>query len=152
MVAIAKTFLDTHNIDLVTEYQIQGFKFFNKDRISRRGGGVATYIREYLNPTHHETPADATTEHISININTGSTTLNFNVVYRKPGQTVEEDIKLYNSLSTAINNKESVIVGDFNLPNINWTNNVGIESESHRLLDFIEDNFLHQSVTEPTRD
>ena len=43
------------------------------------------------------------------------------------------------------------ILPRFNLPNINWTNNVGVESESHRLLDFIEDNFLHQSVNEPTR-
>ena len=151
VISIAETFLDTQNIDLVSEYQLQGYKFFNKDRIGRRGGGVAVYIREYLNPTRQDTP-DNTTEHLSVNLTSGSTTLNFNVVYRKPGQTVDEDIKLYNSLNTTINsNKESIIVGDFNLPNINWSNNIGVESESHRLLDFIDDNFLHQTVTEPTR-
>ena len=119
IISIAETFLNTQSIDLASEYQLHGFKFFNKDRIARRGGGVAVYIRDYLNPTLQPTPGNNTTEHLSVNLTTGPTKLNFNVVYRRPGQPADEDTDLYDSLSTQIEGKNSVIIGDFNFPNIN---------------------------------
>ena len=146
IISIAETFLNKQTIDLVTEYQLHGFKFFNKDRIARGGGGVAVFRRDYLNPTLQTTPRNNTTEHLSIDLTAGPTILNFNVVYRRPGHSADESKDLYNSLSTTIEGKNSVIVCDFNLPNLNWTNNVGVENESHRLLDFIDDHFMHQLV------
>ena len=44
-----------------------------------------------------------------------------------------------------------MILGDFNLSEINWQNLSYVESESKRLTKFTEDNFLYQHVTEPTR-
>ena len=151
IITIAETFLDTVNIDLVCEYQLQGYKLFNRDRINRRGGGVAIYVKNCLNPTlitHHNNNSEI----ISVTILTLLRPLNITVVYRRPGQTIDEDCEMYNTLTDTLQNNDSVIVGDFNLPNINWQNHTGVESESHRLLTFIDDNFLHQHVRHPTRD
>ncbi len=41
--AVTETFIDTVNNDLIYEYNIDGYKFFNKDCINRQGG-VAFYI------------------------------------------------------------------------------------------------------------
>ena len=44
ILCITETFLDHTNIDLPSEYQIDSYKLFYKDRIGRRGGGVAIYV------------------------------------------------------------------------------------------------------------
>ena len=42
-------------------------------------------------------------------------------------------------------------MGDFNLPEINWESINGVEMESNRLINFVEDHFLYQTVKHPTR-
>ena len=44
VIAKAETFIDTVHNDLLYKYTIEGFKILNKDRINRRGGGVALYV------------------------------------------------------------------------------------------------------------
>ncbi len=43
-------------------------------------------------------------------------------------------------------------MGDFNLLHIDWQTLTGVETQSHKMLEFLEDNFLHQAVTKPTRE
>ena len=78
--------------------------------------------------------------------------INVSVTYRPPGQTQELDIEMYRILQQSLRNRESVILGDFNLPHIDWQTLTGVESESHRMLEFMDDNFLSQLVAEPTRE
>ncbi len=59
---------------------------------------------------------------------------------------------MYQLLTRSLHSNEAVILGDFNLPHIDWQTLTGVESESHRMLEFIDDNFLCQQVTEPTRE
>jgi len=42
-------------------------------------------------------------------------------------------------------------VGDFNLPDICWKYNTAERKQSRRFLECVEDNFLMQLVSEPTR-
>ncbi len=88
----------------------------------------------------------------TIKITTSNKPLYITVVYRRPEQTTEEDILMYDALTQIVQNNDAVIVGDFNLPRINWQYHTGLQSESHRLLNFIDDNFLFQHVNQPTRE
>ena len=151
IIAITETFLDTHNIDLTAEYQIDNFKLFTKDRQGRRGGGVAMYVRHDLNPVLIANNEDSV-EHLAVLIETDKIKFYFSVVYRPPGQSLELDALLYNGLSILTQRHDSVILGDFNLPHIDWQTLHGVEAESHRMIKFIEDNYLFQLVSEPTRE
>ena len=151
IIALTETFLDTDNIDLISEYSLPGFKLYVRNR-QGRGGGCALYIRSNLNPLEINTSTNSKVEHLCVQISTNENRrISINVVYRKPSQTVEIDTAMYDSIHETIRNKDSIILGDFNLPEICWRTISGVESESNRLIDFIEDNFLHQMITEPTR-
>ena len=150
VIAVTETFIDTINIDLVHEYNIEGFKFFNKDRVNRRGGGVALFIATWLNPVEIST-TNSSIEHVCVKVTGDELAFNISVTYRPPGQTQELDNEMYRVLRQSLQNSESVILGDFNLPHIDWQTLSGVETESHKMLEFLEDNFLHQLVTEPTR-
>ena len=59
---------------------------------------------------------------------------------------------MYQILQQSLRNRESVILGDFNLPHIDWQTLTAVEAESHRMLEFIHDNFLSYLLAEPTRE
>ena len=151
VIAVTETFIDTINNDLASEYNIDGFKFFNKDRVNRRGGGVALYIATWLNPVEI-TPNDTNIEHVCVRVTGNKIAVNISVTYRPPGQTQELDTEMYQVLQRSLHNNDAVILGDFNLPHIDWQTFTGVERESHNMLDFLEDNFLNQLVSEPTRE
>ena len=44
-----------------------------------------------------------------------------------------------------------IITGDFNLPNFDWINNTNITKAEEDFLDCLNDHFLEQLITEPTR-
>ncbi|WP_373308351.1 hypothetical protein, partial [Virgibacillus salexigens] len=41
-------------------------------------------------------------------------------MYRPPKQNASDDLALYEEIRTIIHSKDSVIMGDFNCPNIDW--------------------------------
>ncbi len=73
------------------------------------------------------------------------------IIYRPPKQQAADDAALYEEIHTIIQNKQSVIIGDFNCSNIDWTTMHG-DREGNRLLEMLEDTFLTQIVTQPTRE
>ena len=78
--------------------------------------------------------------------------VNVSVTYRPPGQTQELDIEMYRILQQSLRNRESVILGDFNLTHIDWQALTGVEYESQRMLEFIDGKFFNQLLAEPTRE
>ena len=152
VIAITESFIKTNTIDLPSEYNLASYKLFLRDRHQGRGGGIALYVKSCLNPIEITTTADTRVEHMCVQLNTKTAKLYINVIYRRPNQPVEVDIAMYKSLEESIRDRETIILGDFNLPQINWTSITGVDGESYRLIEFVEDNFLHQSVTEPTRE
>ena len=48
MKAIMETWLDMTDKVFYSEIEIKGYKFFHTDRIGRRGGGIALYVRDTL--------------------------------------------------------------------------------------------------------
>lgn len=75
------------------------------------------------------------------------------VFYRTPSSNLKVLQDLQNSLSD-IKTNDMILLGDFNLSEINWANNRLLKTSEHHalLIDIVQDNFLHQLVNEPTRD
>ncbi len=67
-------------------------------------------------------------------------------VYRPPKQQAADDAALYEEIHTITQNRQSVIIGDFNCSNIDWTTMYG-DREGPRLLEMLKDTFLTQIVT-----
>ena len=49
VIAITETWIDTAGRDFKSEFEIEGYNVFHKDRSGRTGGGVAIYIKDSLN-------------------------------------------------------------------------------------------------------
>ncbi|GAB0207083.1 hypothetical protein GRJ2_003173900 [Grus japonensis] len=73
------------------------------------------------------------------------------VCYRPPNQDEEADEAFYKGLAVASQSLALVLVGDFNLPDVCWKYNIAERKQSRRFLECVEDNFLTQLVSEPTR-
>ena len=73
------------------------------------------------------------------------------VYYRSPGQEEEDDEAFYRQLKVALGSRGLVIMGHFNYPDICWRNNTVRHTQSRKLLQSIDDNFLTQVVEEPKR-
>ena len=69
------------------------------------------------------------------------------VVYRRPGISEKEDNDLHLTIGLAAN---LVLIGDFNYPNIKWGSR-RTDKAGAKFLELIDDCYLHQLVTEPTR-
>ncbi len=72
-------------------------------------------------------------------------------MYRPPKLQAADDTALYEGINTITWNKKAVIIGDFNCPNVDWNLMHG-DLEGNRLVEMIEDAFLMQIVTQPTRE
>ncbi len=72
-------------------------------------------------------------------------------IYRPPKAQATDDTALYEEVKSVIQNKQVVIIGDFNCHSIDWTSMNG-DRESNRLIETEEYAFLTQIVTQPTRE
>lgn len=74
------------------------------------------------------------------------------VCYRLPNQDEEGDEIFYKQLGEVSQLLALVLMGDFSLPVVCWKYNTAERKQSRRFLDCVEDNFLTQLVSEPTRE
>ncbi|PKU45296.1 rna-directed dna polymerase from mobile element jockey-like [Limosa lapponica baueri] len=74
------------------------------------------------------------------------------VYYRPPNQDIEVDETFYQQLEKLSQSLPLVLVGDFNFPDICWRYNTAEREQSRRFLERVEDNFITQLVSEPTRE
>ena len=74
------------------------------------------------------------------------------ICYRPPNQDEEADKIFYKQLGEVSQLLALVLVGDFNLPDVCWKYNTAERKQSRRFLECVEDNFLTQLVSEPTRE
>jgi len=73
------------------------------------------------------------------------------VGYRPPNQDEEVDDVFCKRLAEVSQSLALVLMGDFNLPDICWKYNTAERKQSRRFLECVEDNFLMQMVSDPTR-
>ena len=79
--------------------------------------------------------------------------LNLLCIYRRPNSTSDNNEKLLQLISyfCGLDSCKLVILGDFNLPDIDWTDQSAESKYSNDLLNSLNDNFLIQKVDSATR-
>ncbi|KAF2360276.1 Endonuclease/exonuclease/phosphatase [Trinorchestia longiramus] len=110
---------------LSAEVSVKGYILNNVDKPSHsnRGGGFLIYVKEKLQP---QIKTKRTTEkseiiHLNIQLHPGQT-IKIVLVYRNPTCTAIEDDEFYDCLDNIHSTpNETLIMGYFNLPHINWT-------------------------------
>ena len=119
------------------------------------GRGLLIYLKDSFNYCQIQTHSKFV-EHLLFQLHLDSFKLNILAIYRSPNSTVQNNAELNTLISKVCqgDDNETIVVGDFNFPNINWNSvstTKSIESPEYVLLQTIQDNFLYQHVTAPTR-
>jgi len=134
------------------------FNIYRKDRLHKRGGGVIGMISKQFHSYHVPLPAKFDLlEVVCFCVLTALGTFRFITVYRPPeyNQEAREYMRLLNEcLEFLCNTSDTVVlVGDFNLPRINWNIPDSPDDRIHSLfLDLCVRFGLHQFVDVPTHD
>uniref|UniRef100_A0A8B9ZFV9 Reverse transcriptase domain-containing protein n=1 Tax=Anas platyrhynchos TaxID=8839 RepID=A0A8B9ZFV9_ANAPL len=148
LVAITETWWDQSH-DWSTA--MPGYRLFRRDRQHGRGGGVALYIRESFDVVELEARNDKI-ESLWVRIGRDNkASVLVGVCYRPPNQDEETDEEFYRQLTEVAKSSALVLVGDFNFPDISWKHNTAQRKQSRRFLEKVEDSFLTQLISEPTR-
>jgi len=130
---------------------MDGYRFFVKDSPTRRGGGVALYVREQ--PDYVELCLRADEEQVEslwvrIKGQTHTGDIIEGVYCRSPDQEEEVDEAFYRQLQAASQSQALDLMGDFNHPGICWEDHTARHTKCRRLLQSKNNNFLMQVVAE----
>ncbi|KAF2351854.1 Endonuclease/exonuclease/phosphatase [Trinorchestia longiramus] len=139
---------------LPAEVSIKGYVLQNVDKPSHRnrGGGSLIYIKEKLQPQIKTKRVTEKSEilHLTTQPHRGLT-IKIVPVYKNPTCSAIEDDEFYDCLDNILSNPhETLIMGDFNLPHMNWTTRQS-QAPGSKLIDLMNTNSLQQHVNEPTR-
>jgi len=143
IVAITETWLSSNIFD--SEILPTGFAIYRKDRGSR-GGGVLLAVRDDI--TSKILPSPANIEMLTVKVELPQTLI-FCVVYLTPNPTVS----LIQSLSSHLHQFQSsnvVLLGDYNLPEINWDTLCGNSAVADAFCDTCFEHNLSQLISCPT--
>ena len=139
------------------EVSLTGYTLFRQDRPNgRKGGGVCLYIKTELRAAEFQ-PNTAFPEQIWCTIEDMQRTVYYiGVIYRTNNADIYGS-HVSNSLCDLINemhNKNIVLMGDFNYPEVDWDTPVSkanATTDTQTFLDCIENNCLIQHIKKPTR-
>ncbi len=148
IVAITETWANSNH--LMSEFAVPGHESFHKNREHRKGGGVICYVRNTLNALKIEKQNAEKYDTVYVELSTKKTKIMLAIIYRPPKLQAADDNSLYDEIKSVIRNKQTVIIGDFNCPNIDWATMNG-DQQGNRLIEMVEDLFLTQTVTQSTR-
>lgn len=146
IVAITETWL-TPDI-LNDEFTPPEYAVIRKDRPTR-GGGVALLISKSI--PFVVLPDVIGAEAVFCKIHCDGISIVTGCVYRSPSSDNKCIIAIQDYLQTHAHNSRLIIMGDFNLPDINWNNMQYTSQSSETLIDLILNFNLQQVVLAPTR-
>ena len=136
------------------ELSITGYKLFLS---TKRKRGVAIYIKENLEAYESNMNGQDFEESVWIDLITAAGKILIGCIYRSPSSATENDDLLKQLLRKAMDSQHIyvnvVIVGDFNIPEIDWNTNaiLGNSGLAHAFIDLLDDLYLNQLITKPTR-
>jgi len=133
-------------------FSLPGYKLqtdLRKDREDTAngvGGGLIVYTRTGLVILPFDTQCNFH-QHCSFSVKSGSDILNIILLYRPPTSGPNSVLDLEHLINSAP--KETVIFGDFNLPQIDWANGQA-PNRLNNIIDVCSDKFFNQLVEFPT--
>ena len=144
---------------LSTEIFPDDYKVFRRDRKKRKGGGVFIFVKNHLQcmePEELRIDHDCEMTRVQIKV-TGASSLYVGAFYRPPDSDNPDYLaQLDTCLSRIPENAHIWLSGDFNLADIDWTDNSLKGSATkpalcNQLINITADRFLQQLVSQPTR-
>lgn len=128
------------------------YNIFRCDRKDTVGGGVALLVRTEFSCNLVYSLSSRTFESIVVDLHRKSS-FRIIVVYNKPGYDVDGIQELIDFTGHYLTVPYPVyVVGDFNIPNIDWQQNCASDNYSNVFLRFCNDSLLQQVITFPTRE
>ncbi len=104
----------------MTEYSVPGYESFLKNRLNKKDGGIICYVKNTLPAMKIKKQESDKYDSAYIELQTSKRNkLTIDTVHRPPKQQAADDAALYEEIQALTQNKQSVIIGDFNCPNIN---------------------------------
>ncbi len=153
VIAITETWLD-ENIPS-SLFCPPAYVPYRHDRCYGRGGGAAILVKHQINSkaisvkpsSELNCHIDAVACQISLAKNQQLGVL---CIYRPPNSDSDDNQFMMDTIDTFLkyNFQKNVIIGDFNLPDIDWISKSGTPNA---FLDFCQENFLTQHILRPTR-
>ena len=146
---------------LNTEIEISHYNIFRADRSNRSHGGIINYVHETLNAEEIISYSNSTCELLIIHIQEKNCLIC--TVYRPPDTKSTEFLPIIDKLKQAFQQYQGldiVLTGDLNFPNIDWSDPLcrkitKVSSDKNlqveKLLCLTDDYFLHQLISQPTR-
>ncbi len=136
-------------------------RVLRKDRVNRQGGGVPILAKKSLSIIQISNPVGSTEdlESLAADMKTRGDFFRLICVYRPPNASNQLSLDLWRSLSFRLCPDKSpvFIVGDFNLPNVDWNficrNKLQCSVHNHVLKEFfsfVRGNGLSQLIKAPT--
>ncbi|KAJ7407222.1 hypothetical protein BTVI_63707 [Pitangus sulphuratus] len=122
---------------------LDSYRLFRRDRQGRRGEGVALYLIEELE--HMDlTVGNGTVKSLCIRIKgkTNNVDIIMRVCYRPPSQDADANKLFFEELRDVSKSTALVLMGDFNLPEINWEHHTAGTTQARRFLKNLDDNFM----------
>jgi len=131
---------------------MDGYKLFRMDRRGKRGSGVVLYVRDCFDCIELN-DCDDKVESLWVKMRgkANKADVLLGVCYRPPSQDEEADEVFCKRLAEVSQSLVLVLMMAFNLPEVCWKYNTAERKQSRRFLECVEDNFLMQLVSEPTR-
>lgn len=145
-VAITETWLTADITD--DEISTPNYSVVRKDRPTR-GGGVAILIKNTIPFT--VLPAVENVEAIFCKLEIGYQSVAVGCVYRSPSSDREVLRSLYHYIATHLKGARLILLGDFNVPDIDWQAMTFHSPNSDIVCDIMLDFNLHQLIKQPTR-
>ena len=151
IIGITETWLDIADKHFLPEVEIDGYTFYHKDRVGRKGGGVALYVKNTLNSYANNTiKSDSNAESLWVDIVAGGRKIVIGIMYRPPDLNEGASAPLLQEIERASRYSNVCIMGDFNYRGINWDRMTG-DGNAEEFLNVIQDGFFQQLIREPTR-
>ena len=131
------------------EYNLDGYQCFVA---MKNRGGACIYVKEHLS-CYEVNPPAKTEDSCWIVMKTKNYKKRvYGCIYRSPNSDHENNDKLISNIVWAKNNfDELLLIGDFNLPSVNWNTLTSNDIYASRFLDTIDNCGLEQIISEPTR-
>ncbi len=125
----------------MAKFSIAGYESFHKNREYKRGGGVICYVKNTLSALKTDEQDTENYDSIYVEISTKSNKIMIATIYEPPKAQAADDTALYEEIKSVIQNKQAVIIGEFDCPSIGWTSMNG-DREGNRLIEMAEDAFF----------